>query len=966
MQALSDSLMTRLLKSPGLILFFCWCAAGFRAANGQRIIDFDQQVAPILVANCLECHTGPRAKGNLDLTTRRLMIQGGDSGPALVAGKPGKSPIWEKTFSGEMPPNQKLSAEEQSILKNWISQGAVWNSKPLDLFQWTTRSRGGYDWWSLQKLKAPAVPVLKDPPKLQNEIDAFVLTRLQKHGLHMSPRAKPRELVRRLYFDLLGLPPAATDVESFEKDPSQSRWAHLVDKLLASSHYGERWAQHWLDVARFGETQGYEYNQPRPAAYHYRDWVIQSLNKDLPYPQFVQMQIAGDLIQPGTWAGTAATGFLVAGVHNTVLGQSDVMKRASRHEELEEMAGTVAQTFLGLTANCARCHNHKFDPITTQEYYQFVAALDGVSHGVKKIPLVDTKTLSRLTEEKLRLHAQLMQQIQNRGGVISRSANVISLKQPIDANLQGESYTISVKASPTVWGIKQQATGAQDGLEFRILDPGNRLVASQKIKPASWQESGEQQRFRNFKFHYQGNGSGKVTLEIRSYPHEGRFGGAIDDLKITNSKREVLFQDNFDDLNDGNNSALQADTKLNVFWGQSSKRWNQSGLNPIHAVEYQKGNRAIQIFSGWLEKNLVPISQTEKNLAAQIRVIDQQLLETDLFSVVSRNPGPMRVLLRGDANLLGQEVVAGGLKSIVGTNPSFGVANTQPEGDRRLKLADWITDPNNGPFHRTLVNRIWHYHFGTGIVSSPNDLGFNGDRPSHPDLLEWLSVWFRNHNYSLKKLHRLILTSATWQQSSHAGTPEHYHQAKQVDHDNRLLWRQNPRRVDAEYLRDAILKIAGQLNPKPFGPGYVDVKIKTVGSAHYYRSFDPTGPPFNRRSIYRWRARGERSGLLESFDCPDPSVKTPKRSTTTTPSQVLSQWNHSFVLRMSSHLASQIQHLIPEGSDQDQINLAYRLVLNRLPTTREANTSVNFLREHKDLPLFCRVLFNCSEFVILE
>ncbi|MCH8924416.1 MAG: PSD1 domain-containing protein, partial [Planctomycetes bacterium] len=623
---------------------------------------FDHRVAPILASYCLECHSGAKPKGGLDLSSRRTAMKGGENGLAIQAGKPAASLLWERVRSGEMPPKEELPKTAKQTLRKWIAAGAHWGTDPIDPFRFTTTKRAGLDWWSLQPLAKPPVPPVDGDSDgdnwSRNEIDRFIIAKLRAKGLAPSPRADPRTLVRRIYYNLIGLPAPLEAIDKFTKDPSPKAWGQLVDELLASKHYGERWARHWLDVVRFGESHGFEYNQPRENAWHYRAWVIRSLNRDLPYDQFARMHLAGDAIQPNSLEGAAAVGFLVAGTHNSVLGASPAMKLAGRHDELEEMAGTVAQTFLGLTVNCARCHDHKFDPISTREYYRFIAALDGVQHGERK---------------------------------------------------------------------------------------------------------------------------------VRSIPAAG----------------------------------------------------------------------AVAV-----------------------------------FSVVSGNPGAMHVLLRGDVTRPGDEVAPGGIKAVRNVSASFGIDKRAADTLRRRALADWISHRDNGPFHRVVVNRVWHYHFGKGIVDTPSDLGFNGGRPSHAKLLEWLAVWFRHNGYSLKKLHKLIVTSATYQQASRSNP-----KATKIDKENRLLWRQNARRVEAEVLRDSILDVAGQLNREQFGPGYRDVKVVEVPPAFYYLPVDPIGKQFNRRTIYRWNVRGQRSALLDTFDCPDPSVKTPKRSVTTTPSQALSQWNDAFVLR---------------------------------------------------------------------
>ena len=450
--------------------------------------------------------------------------------------------------------------------------------------------------------------------------------------------------------------------------------------------------------------------------------------------------------------------------------------------------------------------------------------------------------------------------------------------------------------------------------------------------------------------------SGLVPTRAR-----GRFGGAVDDLRIFDQDR-VVFEEHFDEFKQPRNRAKQADTGQKIFWGMQSPRWKTFGVNSLHMVEYEAGNLAAQIFSGWQDTKFTPETAEEKKLQNESQNLTRQLTRTSVFTAVTRQPGVMRMLIRGDAKQLGTEVAANGLRAINGVPADFAVKKDASDEQRRRRLADWITHPGNGPFHRTIVNRIWHYHFGRGIVATPNDLGFNGSRPTHPDLLDWLSVWFREQGYSLKKLHRLILTSATYQQAS-AVVPDP--RAVAIDRDNQWLWRQRPRRLDAETVRDSLLSAAGALNSRAFGPGYRDVKIERVGSAHYYRAIDPTGTDSERRTIYRWRARGERSSLLETFDCPDPSATTPKRSITTTPSQALSHWNHAFVLRMANRLAARIEASAQSMTNEQRVQATFRFVLSRNPAADELASSAELVRDH-GLPLFCRVLFNCSEAIVID
>ena len=372
----------RLLRS--LCVALAVTSLGSAAIAAEKPIDFDRQIAPLLAMRCLECHSGSAPKGKLDLSDRDRSRRGGETGPALVPRRPDTSLLWIRVNQNDMPPKHPLSKAERTLLHQWITEGARWGTNPIDRLRYSTSSRAGYDWWSLQPLASPTPPPVKAETWPRNDIDRFVLARLERRGLSPAPPANPRALIRRLFVNLHGLPPDPATVAAFVADPSDTAYEALVDRLLASPRYGERWGRHWLDVVRFGESNGFERNAPRTTFWHYRDWVIQSLNQDMPYDRFAQLQLAGDLILPGR-QGAAAAGFLVAGVHNTVVGGSKRMKLLARQDELEELVGSVGQTFLALTINCCRCHDHKFDPIPTAEYYRVVAALDGVAHGERDV-----------------------------------------------------------------------------------------------------------------------------------------------------------------------------------------------------------------------------------------------------------------------------------------------------------------------------------------------------------------------------------------------------------------------------------------------------------------------------------------------------------------------------------------------------------------------------------------------------
>jgi hypothetical protein len=638
--------------------------------------------------------------------------------------------------------------------------------------------RAGRDWWSLQPLRPVTVPPSSASAWPINPIDHFILQRLSKEKLTSSPLADRRTLIRRLSFDLIGLPPTPEEVEAFINDRSPGAYERLVDRLLESPHYGERWARHWLDLVRFGESQGFERNKLRPNAWKYRDFVVEAFNADMPYDQFVRWQLAGDVLEPDNPLAVIASGFLVMGPYDLTAYTTGTppMQAAAREEELEGLAATVGQTFLGLTIHCARCHNHKFDPISQREYYQFSAALGGIYQGDEREVLTE------------------------RGKPLAQT-RVAALRDEID-------------------GLTALEKTADDGMKA--------------------------------------------------------------DLSASRSRLE------------------------------SVARLFQSG--PVHVPR-------------------------------------------------PRQPGPWHVLARGDYRQRRDVVGPGGIAAVRGVSADWHLAQNAPEAERRKALARWITDQHNPLTPRVLVNRLWAHHFGVGLVPTPSDFGFQGGLPSHPELLDWLAGQLvhpeKGPAWSLKHIQRLIVTSATYRQSSRS-VPG----ALQVDADNRLLWRQLPRRLEAEAFRDAVLAVSGDIDLRMGGPGYRDFKVSSAGNNETYTVFDAVGGEVNRRSLYRTCLRAGTSPLLDLLDCPDPSVATPQRTVTSTPIQALALLNNRFMEYHAERFVGRLKREAPEGTAA-QVRRAYELAFARQPTDAELAFGQRFVAQH-GLAQLCLVLLNTSEFSYLD
>lgn len=973
--------------------------------------NFETQLAPLLAARCIECHNGTSPKGGLDLATRNGFRKGGDSGIAFKADNPTGSLLWLRIHDNEMPPKHPLSEEEKQLFKQWIVSGAKWSGGNIDRFRYTSTSRAGYDWWSLKPVRDVSLPRLNDTTWPRNGIDQFILPRLSEHQLSPTPVATPRTQIRRIYFDLIGLPPAPEVVDAFVANPSDKAYLKIVDDLLSSHRYGERWARHWLDVVRFGESNGFERNDPRLNFWYFRDWVINSLNNDMPYDEFSRMQLIGDLIKPGP-EGAASTGFLVAGIHNTVVGGSERMKKLAKQDELEEIISAVGQTFLGLTINCARCHDHKFDPIKQTEYYQMISTISGVNHGQrvertpdevqlltrlstdlseasKKLSTFDIGIIKTILEARKKgttklpappqafaqwnFDTDLNDSIGNLNGKFVGSAKLENGALVVDGNSYVETAIVPAEIrEKTLEAWVQLDTLDQGGggaitLETTTGGVFDSIVYAEREKRRWLAGSNGFVRTETFNGTEEGDATKRVVHFAIVYQTDGTIIGYRDGKPYGNSIRK---------------SGLQSYPagKSRILFGLrhspgGGNRYLKARIHKASLYDRALSHQAIAASAGTdsdfvseeqIVASLTPDkAQDRASLKSLVTKLTEERKQAEdaanrkIYTMTPGKPATIRFLTRGDIELEGDIVSPGAVASVSGVSAAFGLAPDAGDAERRRKLADWITSPDNPLFARVIVNRIWQYHFGNGLVKTSSDFGFNGGRPSHPDLLDWLVGQFRTNGLRLKPLHRLIVTSATYRQGSSTSKV-----AQELDADNRLLWQKAPHRLEAESVRDAILSVSGKLNTKMGGPGFQDVKLLPIKGTTYYEPFDPDGDEFFRRTIYRFTPRGGRSALLDTFDCPDPATAAPLRAVTTTPLQALSLLNNPFVLRMSHYCADRITK--ESGDDQSlQLEKAWQLAVARSPTENERQVSAELLSKH-GLSALCRGLFNINEFVLVE
>jgi mono/diheme cytochrome c family protein len=924
----------------------CVAAAGQPAPqvaskSGEAL--FAGQVRKILSNTCVRCHNADQKKGGLDLSRRAAALGGGETGAAIVPGHIDESLAIEKIESGEMPPKSKLSAHEIEAFRGWIAAGAPYQGEPV------TPPRGGPDWWSLQPIRRVAVPEVRPSraATIRTPIDAFVLTKLQEKGLCPAPEADRAELIRRLSFDLIGLPPSPAEVAAFVNDRDPLAYEELVDRLLASPRHGERWGRHWLDVVRFGESEGYETNMPRPDAWPYRDYVIRAFNRDTPYPRFVLEQLAGDALAGSDWLTQAATGFLVGGTHDIVGIQNVEGMRQQRADDLDDMITATGTAFLGITANCARCHDHKFDPITQQDYYGLQAVFSGVKHAVRSIPAPDA--LGRRAEAA-EVAAELAR-------VESRLDEFEPLARPdLDAparpmpnprrNVERFAPVAARMIRMTILATSNPSEPCIDELEVFTAgeSPRNVALASAGGKASASSE-------------YPDSPIHKIA-----HLNDGQVGNGRSWISRVPGKGVVTIE------------WPGAETIDRVVWGRDRREEYRDRLAVDYYIEAAPRPGEWHVVASSLDRipyraDAKPADQEPAGLTSELTSRRAELMsrQSELRARLARlgdtmsiyagtfsQPGPTHVLRRGDPMQPAAEVAPSAI-AVIGR--PLALPKDAPERDRRIALARWIGDPANPLPARVMVNRVWHYHFGQGIVSTPSDFGYNGAPPSHPELLDWLAGEFVEGGWRLKPLHRLIVLSATYRRSSRIDE-----RARAIDGQNRLLWRMAPRRLETEAIRDAVLACSGNLDQAMGGPGY-NIWEKNTNYVAVYRPRGELGPDAFRRMVYQFKPRSQQDPTFGAFDCPDAALVAPRRNVSTTALQALNLLNSRFVLQQAALFAERLK--AEAGPDPArQATLAFALAFGRAPTSAELQAACGLIRSH-GTPTFCRAVYNANEFVFV-
>lgn len=939
---------------------------------------FRTRVEPILVGRCLECH-GMESRGGLDLRTEKSVRAGGDSGEVIVPGKPDDSLLYEFVATRKMPPKHPLSAEEVATLREWIERGAAFPDRTLDPFAFTTDKRAGYDWWSLQPIVRPAIPQVRAEDRVRTPIDAFVIARLEKSGLALSPEIDRATFLRRVMFDLHGLPPTYAEVRAFVEDERPDAYEKLIDRLLASPRYGERWGRHWLDVVRYAESNGFERDRIRTEFWRYRDWVIDAFNRDLPYDQFVREQLAADALHPDDPLALVATGFLAAGPKNDVDTISELERLTTRQDELDEFVVATGTTFLGLTVGCARCHDHKFDPITARDYYSLTAVFSGLDRANVPIAPLDVQTryeqaveaYKRRIDEAKRAQQALLDPVRERLAeqlAQELPAGSATAKLPAVRVERNEDRFEPVDARYIRLVIRKTSDGGQpclDELEVYGAEAGRNIAlaaAGAKAQASSLLPGYSIHQVAHLNDGKYGNSQSWISNEA------GAGWAQIQLPQIMRVQRVVWGRDREARFADRLPIEYRIDISLD---GQEWRAVSGS-------------DRRVAYRPGTTPRDQVPLDQVLAALSAEQRATydrlvaeiadadrDRKALSSLPVSYAVRDQAPREawVLKRGNVRERGDPVDPAALAAVRSLAAGLAPAAGDSGPERRRRLAEWIVDSRNPLTARVMVNRIWHYHFGQGIVNTPSDFGFNGDRPSHPELLDWLAAELmaptsgappQNAAWSLKSLHRLILLSGVYRQSSQ-GNPAGIAR----DGGNRLLWRMNSRRLESEMIRDAILQTSGELDPALGGPSFRLFEYRD-GNVPDYVLLDKPGRNTWRRAVYMFNIRTFHEPLMSVFDCPDPSVQTPRREQSTTALQALSLMNNQFVFEQGMHFAERVR--AGAGAAATSRNLAataYRQALARDATVAELNRAEAFMQQ-TDLFSCCRVLLNSNEFLYVR
>ena len=807
--------MARRNLSPFLFLPILLAAGVPGQSQTADKVSFSKDIAPLLSERCVQCHGQGSPSSNLDLRTKTSLLKGGQHGTVVASGKP-EGTILYKRLTGQIQPQMpfggRLTDQQIAIVKAWIASGAQWDAATPELQstvpsqkKFTDRQRA---YWAFQPVVKPAIPT----GPASNPIDAFIVSKLAAKKLNPNPSADKITLIRRATLDLVGLPPTPDEVQAFVSDQSPDAYTKVVDRLLASPQYGERWGRHWLDLARYADSNGFKSDEVRPNIWRYRDYVIQSFNEDKPYDKFIKEQIAGDELYPNDFAARIGVGF---SRHYTDETNQPVLE-VRRQELLNDVTDTVGAVFMGMTYGCARCHDHKFDPILHKDYYSLQAFFSNI-RADDNLVLLSGKKLEAYKERQADWDSKTK----------ATRDEMAALVEPIR------------KARADYYSVRF-STGTKEAMNAPLdqRTPIQALLAFQATP--------------------------QITYKVSDLAKE---------LKPDQKKR-------FDEL------------------AAELKKFDATKPNP-------------------------PVAQT---------IVDNGMVAPKTH-----------ILAGGSWDAPKEEVQPGFLTIVDPKTPKIEPIPALNSTGRRSVLANWLADPKNPLTARVMVNRIWHYHFGAGIVDTPSDFGIMGDRPTNQPLLDYLASDFVENGWSIKKLSREIMLSKAYQESSDA-----QESALKTDPEDKFLWRFPRHRVEGEVIRDSMLLASGNLNLKMGGPGiHPELPVGTLSrGASWPVEKDPAET--NRRSVYIFVKRVLTYPMFEAFDGANSAETCPRRFQTVIPSQALALMNNKEVLKWSQSLADRVLNDAGMSTDQ-QIERAYRIVLSRAPKPEEKEAVVDYLAKQTAL-----------------
>ena len=997
------------------IFFGLLCLQSVLRADEARF-DFRTQIAPIFEHHCVRCHSPGTKKGDVSLAT----IDDLKTNAYVIAGNPDNSHLIDLVtgVDGEPPAMPKgadaLSEDQIAALRGWIQAGAEW---PHDVVI-RDSSRADATWWSLQPLNETVLST--ETAKSANAgtdhgtgptIDNFILAKLAEQKLSLNPPADRRTLIRRATYDLVGLPPTPEEVESFVSDPDPLAYRKLINMLLESPHYGERWGRHWLDVIRFGESNGYERNVVNNRLWPFRDYVISSINEDKPFDQFIREHIAGDVFGQNDPTIAVGSAFLVAGPYDDVGNQDPAQAAQIRANTLDEIIRATSEAFLGMTLGCARCHDHKFDPITQQDYYGLYATFSGIRHGAVELATPEAKARRDMAINPLNDRKSTLEQNQTelREAILKRAKEHLAeyeaqwTRPPVDRTGTEEHFKpVTAKFVRLVCESRDNAPNSSTGFQIDEFE----VWSAPQQQPA---DDAQHARPNNVALAINGGKATGKARRIDDFPNaygaqhaiDGktgeRFIAAGNDLTIELAEPTLIAHVVFSSAK-GEQTPEQ---RKFAFVGEYRIEVSDDGN---HWREVANGrNRKLPDVEGHLERRLLELETSSDEQAEQARLVQALKSVNEEISRVPTLPsvwigkrvpqdakGPFHVFVGGSPQNKGESVVPASLTVFNSDTPeelkdgsgSYRLSPDAPEAERRVALANWIVHSENPVTPRVLANRLWHYHFGTGIVDTPSDFGYMGGRPTHPKLLDFLALKLTQNGWRLKELHRLIMTSQTYMQSSEFRT-----EPAKVDGDSRLLWRFPPRRLSAEEVRDTFLSVAGALehsHSQQHREDSEEVSQSSVPTNHLvpdggpgfrlyqflqdnvctYVPLDEHGPETYRRAVYHQNARATVIDLMTDFDQPDCSFSSPRRAETTTPLQALTMLNHSFTLDMARTLAERLRRDCGDEPDA-QIRRVYELCYSRKPTSAEVTACREFVTSYGFAGL-CRVLLNTSEMIYVR